>query len=93
MKLLLFYISVMWLATFMMTCYDKIAAVKDLRRVSEKSLLLVGLCGGALPMYCTMLLINHKTRHAKFMILLPLEVLLHIGIVLGSFWLRGRIIG
>lgn len=93
MKLLLFYISVMWLSAVMMTCYDKIAAVKGLRRVSENSLLMVGLCGGAPAMYCTMLLINHKTRHAKFMILLPLEVLLHIGIILGSFWLCGRALG
>lgn len=92
MKIVLFYISVMWLASVMMTVYDKIAAMKDGRRVSEKSLLLTGLCGGALAMYLTMLLINHKTRHAKFMVLLPLEVILHIGLVLLLFWTYGKIV-
>lgn len=91
MKIVLFYISVMWLASVMMTVYDKIAAIKKGRRVSEKSLLLTGLCGGALAMYLTMLLINHKTRHAKFMVLLPLEVILHIGLALLFFWTYGKI--
>lgn len=92
MKFLLFYISVMWLASVMMTIYDKIAAIKKGRRVSEKSLLLTGLCGGALAMYLTMLLINHKTRHAKFMVILPLEVILHIGLMFLFFRIYGEFV-
>ena len=61
-----------------LTVYDKIAAKKNSRRISEKTLLTVGILGGALVMYCVMKIIHHKTRHAKFMILLPLVFLFQI---------------
>ena len=61
------------------TVYDKIAA-KTLpkRRIPEKVLLLTALLGGAAAEYVTMLLIRHKTRHNKFMMGLPLMMVLHI---------------
>lgn len=74
---------------FFITVYDKIAAKKEARRISEKSLLLIGLAGGASVMYVTMQIIRHKTLHAKFMILLPLMIILHI--VLCYFILGGRL--
>lgn len=64
------------------TVYDKIAAKATVRRISEKSLMLIGLSGGALAMLITMLVIRHKTRHIKFMLGLPIEILLHTGIIL-----------
>lgn len=70
-----------------LTVYDKIAAKTSCSRVSERSLLTVGFLGGALLMLATMKLIRHKTKHTKFMVLLPLMVLLHIGIVLAYFFL------
>ena len=38
--------------------------------------------GGATGMYVTMQLIRHKTKHKKFMIGLPIFIVLHIGILL-----------
>lgn len=77
------------LVAFFTTVYDKIAAKKDARRISEKNLLLIGLAGGAFAMYITMQTIRHKTKHAKFMILLPVMIIFHI--VLCYFIAGGKI--
>ena len=74
----------------LMTVYDKLAAVHNgksqekhkKRRVPERTLLLIGLLGAAAPMFLTMLCIRHKTRHKKFTVGLPLEVLLQAAILL-----------
>ncbi len=60
---------------------DKSKARKEEWRISENTLMLFGLMGGAIGEYLTMKRIHHKTRHKKFMIGLPLEFLLHIIIV------------
>ena len=72
------YIAIVSVYAVIITVYDKIAAKSDLRRISEKNLLLTGLAGGALSMFITMKLIRHKTLHAKFMILLPLMFIFHV---------------
>ncbi len=84
MTLFFAYISAVWIVSLVITVYDKIISKTNCRRISEKSLLLTAFIGGAFPMYLTMHLINHKTRHAKFMLLLPLAVFFHIAIVLLS---------
>ena len=63
--------------TVIVTIYDKIAAKERPRhRVPENTLLLLAILGGGLAEYITMLLIRHKTRHRKFMIGLPVIILL-----------------
>ena len=47
-------------------------------RVSEKTLFLLAALGGALAMYAIMRLIHHKTRHKRFMIGLPIIIVLHL---------------
>ena len=64
-----------------MTIKDKTAAIEGQKRVPEKRLMALGLWGGAFPMFITMNLIHHKTKHAKFMLGLPLYTILHIAIV------------
>lgn len=60
-----------------MTVADKIFAKKGMWRIPEATLMLVGLLGGALVMFITMRTIRHKTKHKKFMIVLPLMIALH----------------
>ena len=73
------------------TVYDKIAAKKRPRsRIPEKTLLLCGALGGALPMYLTMLLIRHKTKHKKFMVGLPLIIVLQIAAAAAIVWFMSR---
>lgn len=69
------------LSAAIMTVWDKAAAVRGKRRLSERALLTVGLLGGAAAMLLTMRLIRHKTLHKKFMIGLPFAIILHLLII------------
>ena len=82
MKYILIWIAVISVISVILTIYDKIAAKTGNRRIPEKTLMLLGLIGGAASMLVTMLIIHHKTRHAKFMAGLPLEIALHIAIII-----------
>lgn len=68
---LAYFLIISFLAVIF-SLYDK-AASKNYKkaRISEKTLLALGLMGGALAMYLAMKLIRHKTRHKKFMVGLP----------------------
>ena len=57
---------------------DKIKAIRHKRRIRERTLWILSLAGGSAGMYLTMLLIRHKTLHAKFMIGIPLIIVLQI---------------
>lgn len=62
--------------------YDKRSSQKGRRRIAENSLMLLGLLGGAFSMLLTMKKIRHKTKHKKFMIGLPAEIILHITLLI-----------
>ena len=87
-KFILIYISVISLVAVIMTIADKSKAKRDAWRIPEATLMLVGLFGGALPMYVTMKTIRHKTKHKKFMIGLPLEIALHAAIICAILYLE-----
>ncbi len=59
-----------------LTIHDKQRAKQHERRIPERTLMLIGLAGGALAMYLTMRAIRHKTLHRKFMWGLPAEIAL-----------------
>ena len=79
------YLAVISIISIVITVHDKAAAKLKNRRVPEKTLLLFGLFGGATAMFITMLLIRHKTKHAKFMIPLPIFAVIHIVAVILAF--------
>lgn len=73
------YLIALSVVSVILTVYDKIAAKKFKKsRVPEKVLLGIGFLGGATAEYITMKLIRHKTRHKRFMISLPIFIVLHI---------------
>jgi len=80
-KFLLLYFSAANIFTLVITIYDKINAKLGKRRISEDFLLTAGLLGGALSEYITMIVIRHKTKHKKFMIGLPAEIIFHALII------------
>ncbi len=76
------YLLIISIFAAIITVYDKIAAKKLPRnRIPEKTLMLTGFLGGAAAEYVTMQLIRHKTRHKKFMIGLPLMIVLHAALI------------
>lgn len=70
-----------------LSVYDKRIAGSGKRRVPEATLMTVGLLGGAGVMLLTMKKIRHKTKHKKFMLGLPAELILHILFVAAAIYL------
>jgi uncharacterized membrane protein YsdA (DUF1294 family) len=80
------YIAVISLLTIAVTVYDKIAAKKRPKhRIRENTLLLLAVLGGGPAEYLTMQLIRHKTKHKKFMVGLPVIIVLEI-LAAGLVW-------
>lgn len=77
-KIFYVYLIIISIVTVVLTVYDKIAAKKRAFRISEATLILCGLFGGAIAELVTMLIIRHKTRHIKFMIGLPVIILVQV---------------
>ncbi len=79
MEYILIYFAVISFVTSIITVYDKKAAKKRTKhRVSEKVLFLLAIMGGSLAEYLTMLKIRHKTKHKRFMIGLPIIMVLQV---------------
>ena len=55
---------------------DKHNAKHSKRRIRENTLLCFALLGGSLTMYFAMLIIRHKTQKIKFMIGIPIIMIL-----------------
>ncbi len=70
------YFVLISLVAIILTCVDKIYAKREKRRIPEKTLFIIAFLGGSLFMYCTMQVIRHKTKHKRFMLGLPLIMLL-----------------
>lgn len=87
---LLVWFGLISLTAVVMTVADKYKAQHGKWRISEKTLMLTGLLGGAFAMWITMKCIRHKTKHKKFMVGLPLEFALHIVILAGVFLLKNN---
>lgn len=75
---LLIYLAIFSLLATVVTVYDKNAAINGKWRISEKQLLTIAILGGAVAMLAVMRMIRHKTKDPKFMIGLPLIILLQI---------------
>ena len=82
---LIFWWIFISLVAVVVTVWDKLAAKRRARRIPEATLLWIGFLGGAEAMLGTMKLIRHKTRKPKFMIGLPLMIVLHIAAVAWLF--------
>lgn len=72
------YFVLISLITFAVTYADKRKAIKSKRRVPEKTLFLLAFMGGSVAEYLTMKVIRHKTLHKRFMIGLPIIIILQI---------------
>jgi uncharacterized membrane protein YsdA (DUF1294 family) len=77
----LIYIAAISLIAIILTVLDKNAARRNAWRIKERTLLTVSILGGSAAMLITMLAIRHKTRHVKFMIGIPIILLLQVAIV------------
>ena len=79
--IIVYLISVSLLAIFL-TLRDKRAAKRQKWRGKESTLLIVSALGGSIAMLLTMWTIRHKTKHAKFMIGIPVIIALQVAALL-----------
>lgn len=77
-KYLFIYLIVINLIAVIITVVDKLYAKAHSHRISEKTLFLISIAGGSVAMFITMFIIRHKTRHTKFMIGIPLIIILQL---------------
>ena len=75
------YLAAISLLAVVLTIHDKRAAQRHKWRVRESTLLLTAALGGSIAMLLTMHLIRHKTKHAKFMVGIPVIIAAQIALV------------
>jgi len=81
MKYLFYVLLIVNLFGFLIMWWDKRCARKGARRVPERTLFLVALCGGAVGGLGGMYLFRHKTQHWRFTIGFPLILVVQIAAV------------
>lgn len=57
-------------------------------RIPESQLILIAAVGGSFAMYLTMKKIRHKTMHTKFMVGIPVIMIIQIALFAFIIWLR-----
>ena len=83
------YLAAVSLLSVIAAVADKIKARRGERRVPENTLMLLAALGGSAAMLVTMLLIRHKTRHIRFMLGIPIIMILQAPVV---YWLLTRVL-
>ncbi|MER2080428.1 MAG: DUF1294 domain-containing protein [Ruminococcus sp.] len=78
LTILLIYLAVISLISVILTVSDKRRAIRRRYRISEFTLLLFSALGGSVAMLLTMLMIRHKTNHLKFMLGIPVIIILQV---------------
>ena len=78
--LLFAYLLGMNAAAYILMAVDKTNAMRRARRIPEAVLLLTAALGGSLGAWLGMVSLHHKTKHKKFLVLVPLFLLTHIAL-------------
>lgn len=82
----LFWIGVLYYLAINIVLYvtmaiDKKRAIKDKRRIPEKTLFLMALLGGGVGGFLAMFQKRHKTKHASFYFVFGLTTILHLALI------------
>lgn len=85
LKIALGYLAAISLISIIVCIYDKIAAKHNPKhRTRERTLLLLSAIGGSVAMLACMLMIRHKTKHAKFMVGIPVIIVLQVALIVAA---------
>ncbi len=88
LSILLAYILVMSVISIVVCIYDKKISKKNRveLRIPEATLLGLSALGGSVAMFICMLLTRHKTKHFKFMVGIPVIILLQAAAIFALFY-------
>lgn len=76
--MLIYYLIFINIVTLLLFIIDKRKAIKKKWRISELTLLTSSFIGGSIGAMIGMYMFRHKTKHWKFIILIPLSMILHV---------------
>ena len=83
MKLIIaVYLILINLITFIVYGVDKSLAIKHKWRISEATLIMLAVIGGSIGAFLGMQVFRHKTKHMKFVIGVPVIIVLQVAIAL-----------
>ena len=74
--ILIVYLIIINISTFIIFGIDKRRAVKNRWRIAESTLFLLALIGGSIGAEAGMYVFHHKTKHLRFVIGIPLIFIL-----------------
>lgn len=75
------YLTVMSLIGFILMGMDKKRAIKGQWRIPERTLIIQAFLGGGLGTLIAMYAFRHKTKHIKFIFLVPLAALIYLAVI------------
>lgn len=76
-----YYLLIINIITFIMYGIDKHKSIKNKYRISEKTLIILPILGGPIGAFFGMITFHHKTQKKKFIILIPLLLLIWVYIL------------
>ena len=76
------YLILVNILSFLVMGIDKYKAIKSKVRISEKTIFLLSLFFGALGTLIGMYTFHHKTKHLKFIILIPILLIINVVCIL-----------
>jgi len=75
-RFVVYYLAFVNIAALILCIADKQAAIAGRRRIRERTLFAAALIGGAAGLLIGMLAVRHKTRKLKFMVFVPVIIVL-----------------
>ena len=88
LSVLIVYVAIISVISIIVCFYDK--KISKLNKVAlrtpEKWLLILSALGGSVAMFLTMLLIRHKTKHLKFMVGIPVIMVIQAAMIFALFY-------
>jgi len=79
---MIYYLITINIITFIIYGIDKYKSIKHKYRISENTLIILALLGGALGAFLGMIIFHHKTKKKKFIILIPIILLIWVYILM-----------
>ena len=79
---MIYYLLIINIITFIIYGIDKYKSIKQKYRISENTLIFLAILGGPLGAFFGMIIFHHKTQKKKFIITIPLILLIWVYILI-----------
>ena len=79
---MIYYLLAINLITFIIYGIDKYKSIKHKYRISESTLIILAILGGALGALSGIIIFHHKTKKKKFIITIPIILLIWVYILI-----------